>query len=108
MIEPTKGSAPLCRVEGIDVLTKKIADKYYLSWAKVEGADRYIIYRSETPVDKNNGILGMQKVGETADSKFGYPYDPSAKKEAYAYYAVVAICSDGSALQIGGTQKVKV
>ena len=50
----------------------------------------------------------MQKVGEASDNKFEYPYDPNASKDTYAYYAVVAMCSDGSALQIDGTQKVKV
>jgi len=109
MIEPAKGSAPICRVEGVRVLTKKIADKYYLTWDKVEGADRYIVYRSDAaPANTANGILGMQKVGETSDSKFEYPFDPQAEKDTYAYYAVVAMCSDGSALQVDGTQKVKV
>ena len=36
LIEPAKGSAPVCRVEGVRVLTKKIADKYYLTWEKVK------------------------------------------------------------------------
>lgn len=90
------------------MLTKKIADKYYLTWEKVEGADRYIIYRSDTPVEATNGVLGMQKVGETSDSKFEYPFDPEAEQDTYAYYSVVAICSDGSALQVDATQKVKV
>lgn len=108
LIEPTKGSAPICRVEGVRVITKKVADKYYLTWDKVEGADRYIVYRSDVPVAPDAGILGMQKVGETSDSKFEYPYDPNAEQDTYAYYAVVAMCSDGSALQVDATQKVKV
>lgn len=108
LVEPTKGSAPICRVDGIRVITKKIADNYYLTWDKIDGADRYIIYRSDVPMNGNNGIVGMQKMGETADSKFEYPFDPRAQKDAYAYYAVVAMCSDGTALQVDGTQKVKV
>ncbi len=108
LIEPTKGSAPVCKVEGVRVVSKKIADKYYLTWNKVDGADRYIIYRSDSPIAKEAGIIGMQKVGETVESKFEYPYDPKAKQDQYAYYAVVAVCSDGSALQVDGTQKVKV
>lgn len=108
LIEPAKGSAPLCRVEGVRVLTKKIADKYYLTWDKIVGADRYIVYRSDSPIAPGNGVAGMQKVGEASDNKFEYPYDPNAQKDTFAYYAVVAICSDGSALQIEGTQKVKV
>ena len=108
LIEPSKGSAPVCRVEWIRVMTKKIADKYYLTWDKGEGADRYIIYRSDVPVEQTNGIIGMQKLGETSDNKFEYPYDPNATSDQFAYYAVVAMCSDGSALQIDATQRVKV
>lgn len=106
LIEPGKGSAPVCKVEGITIITKKIADKYYLTWDKIEGADRYVIYRSDVPVE--NGVVGMQKVGETSDNKFEYPFDPTAETDMYAYYAVVAICSDGNALQLDGTHKVKV
>lgn len=108
LVEPTKGSAPICRIEGIRVVTRKIADKYYLTWNKIDGADRYVIYRSDAPVAPNGGILGMQKVGETTDAKFQYPFDPNAQKDTYAYYAVVAMCSDGTALQVDATQKVKV
>ncbi|MBP6911287.1 hypothetical protein KBC03_06960, partial [Patescibacteria group bacterium] len=108
LVEPTKGSAPICRIEGMKVITRKIADKYYLTWNKIDGADRYIVYRSDVPVAPNGGILGMQKVGETTDSKFQYPFDPNAQKDTYAYYAVVAMCSDGSALQVDATQRVKV
>lgn len=106
LIEPGQGSAPVCKVEGINILTKKIADKYYLTWDKIDGADRYVIYRSDVPVE--NGVVGMQKVGETSDNKFEYPFDPTAETDTYAYYAVVAICSDGNALQLDGTHKVKV
>lgn len=66
------------------------------------------MYRSDSPIAAENGFAGMQKVGEASDNKFEYPYDPNAQKDTFAYYAVVALCSDGSALQIDGTQKVKV
>ena len=55
-----------------------------------------------------NSIAEMQKVGETSDVKFPYPFDPQAQAEAYAYYAVIAVCQDGTSLQLGATQKVKV
>ncbi len=108
LIEPGKWSAPVCKVEGLVVITRKIADKYYLTWDKIEGADRYIVYRSDVPVPEGNGIIGMQKVGETSETRFEYPFDPMAEQDTYAYYAVVAMCSDGNALQIGDTNKVKV
>lgn len=105
MIEQVQWSAPVCRVQGIEVQTQKIGDQYFLSWSPAENAERYIIYRSDRPV---NSIAEMQKVWETSDTKFPYPFDPQAKTEAYAYYSVVAMCQDGSSLQLWATQKVKV
>jgi hypothetical protein len=105
LIEQVQWSAPVCRIQGISVDTTKIGDQYYLSWKAAENAERYVVYRSDRPV---NSIADMQKVWETSDTKFPYPFDPAAKKEWYAYYAVVAICQDGNSLQLGDTKKVKV
>ncbi len=105
MIEQVQWSAPVCRVQWIQVWTQKVGDQYFLAWTPAENAERYIIYRSDRPV---NSVAEMQKVGETSDTKFPYPFDPQAKSEAYAYYAVVAVCQDGSTLQIDGTKQVKV
>ena len=49
----------------------------------------------------------MQKVGETTDTRFEYPYNPNAKQEKYSYYAVQAICKDGKAIVIDDIKKVK-
>ncbi len=105
LIEQVQWSAPVCRVQWIEVQTQKIWDQYFLSWKPAENAERYIIYRSDRPV---NSIADMQKVWETSDTKFPYPFDPQAQTEAYAYYSVVAMCQDGSSLQLWATQKVKV
>jgi uncharacterized protein YfaT (DUF1175 family) len=105
MIEQVQGSAPVCRVQGIEVINEKVGDQYFLTWKPAENAERYIVYRSDRPV---NSVADMQKVGETSDTKFPYPFDPQAKTESYAYYAVVAMCQDGTSLQLGWTQKVKV
>lgn len=105
LVEQAQGSAPICRVSGISVFTKKIGDQYFLTWKGVENAERYIVYRSDKPV---NSVADMQKVGETSDVKFPYPFDPEAKTDAYAYYAVVAMCQDGTAAQLGNAKKVKV
>lgn len=105
MIEQTQWSAPVCRVQGIEVTTQKVWDQFFLTWKPAENAERYIIYRSDRPV---NSIAEMQKVWETSDTRFPYPFDPQAKTEAYAYYSVVAICQDGTSLQLWATQKVKV
>lgn len=105
MIEQVQWSAPVCRVQWIEVQTQKIGDQYFLSWNPAENAERYIVYRSDRPV---NSIAEMQKVWETSDTKFPYPFDPQAKTEAYAYYSVVAVCQDGTSLQLWATQKVKV
>lgn len=105
LVEQLQGSAPVCRIQGITVGTKKVGDQYFLTWQAADSAERYIIYRSDRPT---NTIAEMQKVGETSDTKFPYPFDPNAKTEAYSYYAVVAVCQDGSMLQLDGTKKVKV
>lgn len=105
LVEQLQGSAPVCRIQGITVSTKKVGDQYFLTWAAADSAERYIIYRSDRPT---NTIAEMQKVGETSDTKFPYPFDPKATKDAYSYYAVVAVCQDGSMLQLDGTKKVKV
>ncbi len=105
LVEQLQGSAPVCRVEGIVVSTTKIWDQYFLTRTAAENAERYIIYRSDRPV---RSIAEMQKVGETSDLKFPYPFDPQAKTEWYAYYAVVAVCQDGNAVQLWDAKKVKV
>lgn len=105
LVEQLQGSAPVCRVEGIVVSTTKIWDQYFLTRTAAENAERYIIYRSDRPV---RSIAEMQKVGETSDLKFPYPFDPQAKTEGYAYYAVVAVCQDGNAVQLWDAKKVKV
>ncbi len=49
----------------------------------------------------------MQKVTETEENRFEYPFNKSAKQEKYAYYAVQAICKDGKALVIEDIKKVQ-
>lgn len=105
LVEQVQWSAPICRVEWITVSTTKIGDQYFLTRKAAENAERYIVYRSDRPA---RSIAEMQKVWETSDLKFPYPFDPQAKSEWYAYYAVVAICQDGSSLQVWDTKKVKV
>lgn len=105
VIEPIKSSAPLCTVQGIQFWTEKVDETYYLVWDQVENADKYIIYRSDSLA---NGIDEMQKVGETSDLRFEYPFDPTTKNYEYAYYSVQAVCSDGNVLQIDTVKKVQV
>jgi hypothetical protein len=105
LIEQVQWSAPVCRVQWITVSTVKVGDQYFLSWKPAENAERYIVYRSDRPV---NSIAEMQKVWETSDTRFPYPFDPQAQTEMYAYYAVVAMCQDGTSLQLWAAQKVKV
>ena len=53
----------------------------------------------------------MSKVGEVSaidKPRHKYDFDPNATEDAYRYFAVVAICQDGSALQVGDAKKVKV
>ncbi|NOZ44851.1 MAG: hypothetical protein GXP45_07050 [bacterium] len=84
---------------------EQIGDKYYLSRDAVDNVKKYVVYRSDFP---GTLLSDMQKVGETTDTKFEYPFNPNADHDTYAYYAVQAICSNGSALQLGSVKKVKV
>jgi len=49
----------------------------------------------------------MQKVTETTETRFEYPFNKSAKQEKYTYYAVQAICKDGKALVIQDVKKIQ-
>lgn len=42
----------------------------------------------------------MQRVAETSDTKFMYPFDAQSEQDEYAYYAVQAICDSGQSPQI--------
>jgi hypothetical protein len=41
------------------VVSQKVGDQYFLTWNAAENAERYIVYRSDRPV---NSIADMQKV----------------------------------------------
>lgn len=97
--------AATCKVQGIDVKTLREWENYYLVWNKVDGATKYIVYKSDTQVE---GLDKMQKVTETTDTRFNYPFDPKASAETYAYYQVVAECADGVKVNVDGIKKVKV
>lgn len=94
-----------CVVNGISVITEKIWGKYYLSRDPVENAQSYIVYRSEFA---NTAISDMQKIWESSDTKFEYPFNKLSETDQYAYYAVQAVCSDGVGVLIDNVKKVHV
>lgn len=98
--------AASCQVKNISVTTKKMEDgNYYLTWGDVSDAKKYIIYKSDK---KTNTLDEMEKVGETSETKFKYPFDPDAEELKYNYYTVQAKCKDNTKTQIDGIKKVKV
>lgn len=103
ILEPNMKSAWSCTIKWIKLNTKKEWDKYYLTWDKIESVNKYIIYKSDNLV---TDIKSMQKVWETQETKFEYPFDP--KKVSYAYYSVEAECSDWELAQIDWIKKVQV
>ena len=108
LVEPLKGSGwpqTTCIVDGIKLNSIVIGDKHYLSRNRVAGIDRYIVYKSDT---ETKDLTAMTKVGETSDDKFEYPYDPNASQEQYVYYAIQAVCADGSKITLNDIKKVKV
>jgi len=94
-----------CSIQWITVSTSRIGDTYYLVWWSVSGATNYVVYRSEFATST---LSQMQKIWETSDTKFPYPFDPFAVEDQYSHYAVQAICSDGQWVQLWSTTKVKV
>lgn len=106
VIEPSvKWSAiPVCKVQGILIWTQRENDKYYLTWQPVEWASKYIVYKSET---ETKLIKDMQKVWETQETRFEYPFDNKAMEDVYNYYGVEAVCEAGN-VQVDNIKKVKV
>lgn len=99
----TKNSGPSCTVVWISIETEKIDDEYFLIRKPVEWAKEYKIYKSEYEVDS---IDKMQEIASTTVPQFRYPFDKTAEQDEYTYYAVVALCSDGSELQIDDIKKI--
>lgn len=100
-----KAAAPVCEVKWIRISTIEKDWKYYLVWDSVQWATKYIIYKSENDAW---GVNDMQKVWETTETQFEYPFDANAKKDIYNYYAVEAECNDWVRAQIDAVKKVKV
>jgi len=105
-IDPSLLQAQIsCIVDGIQLRNEQIEDKYYFIWDAVENAEKYLIYRSDSPTT----ILSeMRKVNETTSTRFEYPFNKDALQEEYAYYAVVAVCSDWKEIQIDQVKEVEV
>lgn len=97
-------SESLCTVQWITINETKIWDRYYLTWNEVNNIEKYIIYRSERPT---SDVSKMQKVTEVTENRFEYPFNKSAKKDKFAYFAVQAICKDGKALIIQDVKKIQ-
>jgi len=95
----------MCLVAGIKVYTGSENDKFYIKWDPVPDTNWYIVYKSETPA---KDFSTMQKIWETTDLKWEYPFDPKSKKDIYNYYAVVAKCNSWKEKQIDEVKKVKV
>jgi hypothetical protein len=94
-----------CIVKNITVWTQKIWDKRYLVRDAVINATKYIVYRSEYSTETT---ANMNKVWETTDNKFYYPFDNFATKNEYAYYIVEAECADGNSVKLDNVKKVQV
>lgn len=95
--------APTCVVKNIQFSTKKIGNKYYLVWNKVNNVKKYLIYRSDF-----SDWSDKKFVWETDLPRFEYPFDKTSEEDIYAYYSVEAICSDGERLILTEAEKVKV
>lgn len=96
-----------CIVENIKVEQKEEDWRYFLDRDEVEWALKYEIYKAEFKQD-NIVMSDMNKVYETTETEYEYPFNPNAESEEFAYYAVSAICSNGQTLQIDDVKEVQV
>jgi len=105
-IDPSSLQAQVtCLVDGIVLRTEEIDDTYYFLWDAVENAEKYLIYRS----DRMTSIISeMQKVAETTQTRFAYPFNADALNEEFAFYAVVAVCANGKEILIDEVKEVQV
>lgn len=94
-----------CYPEGITLSATKIGEQYYLTWAPVPDAKGYQIFRADQPVQD---IDQMLMIGSTNETRYAYPFDPNAKQDTYARYAVKAICDNDEVKPVGDMTKVKV
>jgi len=94
-----------CTVVGIVVTTGQIGEKYYLMRSGVINIEKYVVYRSDFETSE---ISKMQKIGETTETMFEYPFNKLSKKEGYAYYLIEGVCKDGTTLKMDNVKKVQV
>ena len=99
------GETISCTVVGITVTGQQIGEKYYLVRSGVNNIEKYVVYRSDF---ETSDINNMQKVGETTETMFEYPFNKLSKKEGYAYYLIEWICKDGTTLKIDSVKKIQV
>lgn len=85
--------------------TRQINGQYYLSRDAVDNVSEYVVYRSESPVSSTSQ---MSEVGRTSLPSYPYPFDRYAERNEYAYYAVEALCDDGSVVRVDAVKKVQV
>ena len=101
VVEPNMQKSATCNVDNIK--TKFIVEnwKHYLTWDKTEWVVKYLIFKWDD--DKN-----LSQILETTWTRYQLPFDPNAKKDKYEYFAVKAVCDDGTMKQIDKVKKVKV
>lgn len=94
-----------CYPDGIKISAAKVGEQYYIVWTPVPNAKEYQIYRADQPVQS---IEQMLMIWTTLDTRYAYPFDPEAKQDTYAWYAVRAVCDNDDIKPVGDMTKVKV
>ena len=86
------------QVTSLKVKSKK-KKEVTLTWKKVTGAKKYVIYMSK------NGKTGWKKIGTVKTNKFTYKKAPAGKK---MYFRVQAITANGKKGEFSKAVSVKV
>ena len=86
------------QVTSLKVKSKK-KKEVTLTWKKVTGAKKYVIYMSK------NGKTGWKKIGTVKTNKFTYKKAPAGKK---MYFRVQAVTANGKKGEFSKAVSVKV
>lgn len=95
-----------CYTDWIALTTKKVNDKFYITWDAVPNSMEYIVYRADQAVWS---LSEMRIVSRTTETSFEYPFDPNAEADKRARYAVEAVCKESQEQkQVWDVTQVKV
>jgi hypothetical protein len=93
--------AATCMIDNIKLSIIKKWDNKYLTWENWTWVVKYIVYKWNTKKD-------LVEIAQLTWTEYQLPFDVNTKQDKYAYFAVKAVCDDGTLKQIDKVKRVKV